>query len=354
MAAWDEDPETYCELPELFCGAGCVDVRSNGLHCGACGQECPDGSFCVEGSCAATCSASTRACGLACVDVTSDPDHCGGCDMACPEDRACRGGACVCPEGYSECDGACIDTADDPLHCGLCGRSCEADETCDQGSCVCAGESSETECNNGQDEDCDGLVDCADPDCAGESRPCEGRCGTGREVCGASGSWGACEGGDGSAEICGDGIDQDCSGADLRRRDSWETNDTCGQCERLGGTDPSVSIRPSFDSVRDPVDCFKFRVNDTALSASERIVVQVDGIPSGHNYDVYLYDGRSACDARRSIARSTNGGNGSERISWRERFASNDSGTYYVRVVRRRGYGCNTRYRLRFDGLKRQ
>jgi len=76
-----------------MCGAGaCVDVMSNALNCGTCGNACPAGSVCDGGACG--CSASGQMlCGSACVDVMSDGAHCGGCNRPC--NGACTNGQCV-------------------------------------------------------------------------------------------------------------------------------------------------------------------------------------------------------------------------------------------------------------------
>ena len=46
-------------------------------------------------------------------------------------------------------------------YCGTCG----ADEFCSMGSCQCMGGNRETSCLDGEDNDCDNLVDCMDDDC---------------------------------------------------------------------------------------------------------------------------------------------------------------------------------------------
>ncbi len=71
------------------------------------------------------------------------------------------------------------------------------------GSCQCMGGTREASCLDGEDNDCDMLVDCMDDDCIGASRPCMGMCGEGAESCEGSGVWGVCEGGNGEMEICG-------------------------------------------------------------------------------------------------------------------------------------------------------
>src|SRR5262249_44476243 len=140
---------------------------------------------------------------------------------------------------YVECNGHCVAADTDRNNCGICGRTCKADEACTHGSCTCASGTRESSCTDGIDNDCDGKIDCADPDCVGTTKPCMGSCGPGVQRCQAGGSYAACEGGNGTEEICGDGIDQDCDGKDLRAPDIWEPNDTCDECALVDGTDPN-------------------------------------------------------------------------------------------------------------------
>jgi hypothetical protein len=110
-------------------------------------------------------------------------------------------------------------------------------------------ESTQAQCTDGRDNDCDGATDCADPACATQSfctsctpsaevcdgrdndcdglideggitRPCGsmiGVCTVGTETCQPqstpqpAGTWGACTGNTGSAEVC-DGRDNNCNG----------------------------------------------------------------------------------------------------------------------------------------------
>jgi hypothetical protein len=58
------------------------------------------------------------------------------------------------------------------------------------GACVCRPPGAPEACSNGVDDDCDGLVDCADPDCGGS--PSCLHC---------------------SVEVCANGVDDDCNGA---------------------------------------------------------------------------------------------------------------------------------------------
>ncbi len=135
----------------------------------------------------------TECVGGACLDPRCLPESRERCGEApsCDRDEQCTSPS-VC--GSPRCiDGACLVVLDD----GACspGETCDARLGCvgdpvDGGAPDAgvedAGPScapSETDCADGVDEDCDGVVDCADPDCSARS-------------CGAPtiGPWGACGG----------------------------------------------------------------------------------------------------------------------------------------------------------------
>jgi len=107
-----------------------------------------------------------------------------------------EGCAAAAADGGSASDaGGCLgaDLMTDARNCGACGQLCLLGERCAQGVCAPAGEQN---CATGADEDGDGLVDCADPDCDAQS------CGKG---CG-------CKGGARSEVDCRDGVDNDDNG----------------------------------------------------------------------------------------------------------------------------------------------
>jgi hypothetical protein len=343
-------PSEFCEEPLTVCAGECVSTDNDPSHCGRCGEQCPASTFCNLGICAAVCSDGLLACGAACVDQQTDRKNCGMCGRVCSGDRTCSGGTCVCPEMTTECDGACVDTLSSRANCGRCGHACESDQVCSGGTCNCASGARESACNDTIDDDCDQLVDCADPDCTASTRPCSGACGPGVETCMAGGVWSACSGGDGSAEICGDGIDQDCTGADLRNPDTFEPNDDCAQCSLLPDVDPAGFIDASFDSVDDEIDCYMFDVIDDAFY-QETIFLELTNIPANNDYDLVLYRNEADCNARRALATSDNGDNDNELIDWGEDFGADDDGRYYVHVIRFAGQSCTEGYTLEVDGL---
>ncbi len=118
----------------------------------------------------------------------------------------------------------------------------------------------------------------------------------------------------------------------------------------IAGADPVGNLTAGFDSVDDPIDCFRFEANDNS-AYPEHVRVRLERIPAGHDYDIYLYTSQASCEARTPIAASAEVGNTDESIDWSERFATPDSGTYYIRVVRFSGQSCPDEYLLVVNGL---
>jgi hypothetical protein len=125
-------------------------------------------------------------------DFQNDRHHCGGCNIACTPQENCVAGGCLsssetqCDDGMDNNNDGLID-CDDPL-CD--GRSCGT-------GCLCIGTTpTELECGDGADNDQDGLTDCADPQCDDVA------CGPG---C-------LCAGGAGKELDCSDGLDNDGDG----------------------------------------------------------------------------------------------------------------------------------------------
>jgi len=171
-----------------------------------------------------------------CSAPTPEPEVCNGLDDDCDgvTDNfseqcmtACGFGTRTCVDGQwgpcssepkeeicngldDDCDGitdeGCDCIAGQTEDCGLAVGACKPGKrTCDDGKwgeCVGAvGPQAET-CN-GQDDDCDGVVD-------GMTRPCNTPCGSGVETC-KEGKWVDCSAPQPKAEAC-NGLDDDCNG----------------------------------------------------------------------------------------------------------------------------------------------
>ncbi len=122
-----------------------------------------------------------------------------GFDAAAFPDGSLLATEIYCDDGVDQDGDGMLDCAD--LDCS--GVACDSmGSYCIGGTCGgCAGEAVETDCGDGADEDCDGMTDCADDDCDGAV------CGPGDVVCGG----GACPCVSGFVErLCGDAADDDC------------------------------------------------------------------------------------------------------------------------------------------------
>jgi hypothetical protein len=115
---------------------GCVNLKTEEKHCGACDNPCPDGETCEQGKCVNTkcggsggvkCSPGQECCKGKCVDKGKCVGtKCGPNGVSCPPDKP------------SCCEGVCVNlnvgvrlTYDEPVrHCGRCGTTCPQGTTC--------------------------------------------------------------------------------------------------------------------------------------------------------------------------------------------------------------------------------
>ncbi len=199
-------------------------------------------------------------------------------DITCDDNQICMNGSCVdgcvvntdCASGMSCCNGGCVDVSVDVGHCGMCDNPCEQPPnvavSCQMGLCNVGA------CDPGF-YDCDGLPGCeSDAMCScnpGETQPCypgppntegNGPCIGGTRTCNAAGTaWSLCYGFViPSAEICSNGVDEDCSGTaddvpDLDG-DTWTACDNdC--CETAQECQSPAKVNPgAFEFVGNMVD----------------------------------------------------------------------------------------------------
>lgn len=147
---------------------GCeVDVRTNLMHCGACGRACTAGAnqtaACTGGACRVTCNAGFGDCdgnpANGCeTNVNTSVSNCGRCGATCPAPAGgtatCTAGMCggTCPAGSTLCGagagnpGRCVNLQTDPNNCGMCGRACAAGQSCVMGTCRVVCPAGQTAC----------------------------------------------------------------------------------------------------------------------------------------------------------------------------------------------------------------
>jgi hypothetical protein len=84
-----------CAASADCCSGTCTSVNSDPQNCGACGNVCAAGAFCVNGICnAGPCFGGQAFCDGACREIALDPSYCGGCDISCGPNENCAGGLC--------------------------------------------------------------------------------------------------------------------------------------------------------------------------------------------------------------------------------------------------------------------
>jgi len=160
--AFDLPPS--CGTSGPLCGNGTCET---GEDCSGCPSDCASGvapgATCGNGVCEAGDGE----------DCVSCPADCNGVQTGKPSNRYCCGdgdGQNPLPCTNSRCGGPALCTTDPAPSGGTycCGDgSCDAGESCS--SCGLDCQISVTEvgnCTDGIDGDCDGLIDCADPDCS--------------------------------------------------------------------------------------------------------------------------------------------------------------------------------------------
>ncbi|MGC4115625.1 MAG: hypothetical protein QM765_13680 [Myxococcales bacterium] len=133
-----------CAAGKQNCGAGCINVTTDRVNCGACGYNCVNktgdsNSVCSAGKCSCKCS-----------NGTNCPD--GKSTSSCPAPCRCEDGAlcpsgtigsCPCPAGQKRCNGVCKDILGDEENCGGCGARClilsggDTSSVCNNGRCDC-------------------------------------------------------------------------------------------------------------------------------------------------------------------------------------------------------------------------
>ena len=117
------------------CCKKCVDLYSDAMHCGKCGEKCKAGYRCDEGKCKklpepkrcgvhAECKKGSTCCENKCVKLNgSDKFNCGKCGRKCGFGSVCCTGECK------------YIFRSDAEHCGGCHKRCKHGVKCTYGIC---------------------------------------------------------------------------------------------------------------------------------------------------------------------------------------------------------------------------
>lgn len=220
--------DATCPRGTVDCEGQCVDLDSDPLNCGGCGQPCDlettglEGAGCVSGRCGCPPDAPDL-CSGACVDFDSDPASCGTCGRACEAGQECASGTCQpleCPGDLVIVDGECIDPLTDERYCGTdpanpdtwvdctAGVDFPDGAVCFDGSCACT----------------DGLAYCESQGGCIDTQTDLFSCGECGNYCGGNAqcNGGACE--------CDDGF-TDCGEESTNCVDTQRDNAHCGMCD---------------------------------------------------------------------------------------------------------------------------
>lgn len=78
------------------CSGACVNQQSDELNCGACGNACGNGEFCVEGACSDCPNPGEELCNGVCANTQTDEQNCGMCGSVCGAATPyCSSGVCT-------------------------------------------------------------------------------------------------------------------------------------------------------------------------------------------------------------------------------------------------------------------
>jgi hypothetical protein len=86
--------------PYTMCNGACVNTQQSEQNCGACGNVCPGGMWCNNGSCyvdPCNTHAGEALCGSACQNLLYDSNNCGECGHVCPGGQTCQYAECHPP-----------------------------------------------------------------------------------------------------------------------------------------------------------------------------------------------------------------------------------------------------------------
>ena len=195
---------------------------------------CGDPGPCAEGECT-SCRGTSGTCQAATAELVPL-----GTALSCPpptclaeEDVEKR-----CADGVDDdCNGLidCADQACDGIPCNRPGFTCQG------GECLC---NTREICTDGVNNDCDALVDCEDDECIGE-------------VCNDLGMRcieGICAACDSDFEVCDNGVDDDCDGlVDCQDPDCCENHRCDGQ--RCGSGNNAMCCNGSCQRIDQPGRC---------------------------------------------------------------------------------------------------
>ena len=90
---YSRGPQTECHSGLTTCGSSCAALGVDNNNCGACGNKCPEKTFCSAGSCHCD-EVGLNLCNNKCVSLKTDSENCGSCSNKCTNTQHCDVGNC--------------------------------------------------------------------------------------------------------------------------------------------------------------------------------------------------------------------------------------------------------------------
>ncbi|MEM9863358.1 MAG: putative metal-binding motif-containing protein [Myxococcota bacterium] len=353
---------------------GCETNTRTLTDCGGCGLTCtrPGGmASCATGTCEISgCAPLQGDCdGIGangCETSLATTSNCGGCGLSCSIANGtgtCPGGSCGvsrCNSGFDDCDGTagngCEARLNTLTNCGGCGNTCNlanASESCSTGSCrlgTCSSGFGNCDGNgaNGCERRLNTLTSC-------------GGCGTVCNLPGASEScstgscrflscntgFSSCDGNTGNGcELNHGSVVGSCGSTTVNNVGAYDGDRRCGFiCGGNTGWDNFATLTGRRSAwyraiLREDSSC------DTDVEHR----IQLD-VPSGVNFDLYLYE-EGRCGGA-PFASSTLGTGANEEIIYRKGdgglFSGDSQVPYFIEVRYVSGRSCED-FEIRFDG----
>ena len=153
----------------------CANLSDGGTGWGSCSGQTPASAESCSDSLDNDCDGTQD-----CMDSDCNGRSCGAngrictggsCQCTVPDGGTTQGAETICNDGFdNDCDGLvdCAESACNTAACGTNGR------VCNSGACTCSGnggtvQATESACTDTFDNECDGTTDCGDTDCAGNA-----------------------------------------------------------------------------------------------------------------------------------------------------------------------------------------
>jgi len=130
-------------------------------------------------------------------------------------------------------------------------------------------------------------------------------------------------------------------------------NDSCAQAHSVGSGQFSTSLAATIQNASDTEDWYSFHATDANFplellthTCSGHLLVTLT-VPAGVDYDLELYKG--SCSSLVLVGASYNGVGVTDTVDFKESCTLDDTGDYFIKVIRVSGFSCSQPYGLSID-----